>query len=66
MSKRYYLRPRCNECGEVFENDDEMYSWPEGSGDVFVCAGCFDGLLFSLTLHERAGMMGSEIRTPPS
>ena len=66
MSKRYYLRPRCNECGEAFENDDEMYSWPLNMGDVFVCAGCFDALLFSLTLHERARMMGSEIRTPPS
>ena len=66
MSKRYYLRPRCNECGELFEKGEEMFSWPMDKGDVFVCAGCFDGLLFSLTLHERAKMVGSEIRTPPS
>ncbi len=48
----------CGECRLPFEDGEEIFSW-EGE---LVCAECFDALFSELGLHERAFLVGSEVK----
>lgn len=52
----------CAECGAVFSPWEEMYSWDKGMREEYVCEACFDALFDELSRHERAELIGSEVR----
>ena len=63
MNNTVIRRLRCSECGAVFNPWEEIFSWADGGEGEYVCCDCFDALFDELTRHERAALIGSEIKT---